>query len=80
MSPTMLLIFMPSINPNTDGCLMMIATGNVFIAQFVFFSPGNRILEIIPGNTMRNRGVNFRYPAKMVPAFAFAMFLAARAL
>lgn len=36
MSPTMLLIFMPSINPNTDGCLMMIATGNVFIAHFVF--------------------------------------------
>ena len=42
--------------------------------------PLNKILEIIPGKTINQRGRNFRYPASIVPAFAFDKFLAARAL
>ena len=41
---------------------------------------GKRILATIPGNTINQRGKNFRYPAKMVPALACDKFFAANAL
>lgn len=45
-----------------------------------YLIPGNRILEIIPGNTIRNRGSIFKHPANMVPPLTWIMFFAARAL
>ena len=42
--------------------------------------PGNKILLIMPGNTMKKSGRILRYPANIAPAFAWDRFFAARTL